>query len=164
MAAPRSAMRKNRVYGAKCPSIGFAVDDREAWPLSYSFGLIGGGGGSLSRLDHFGRSQAEGPAGYRESVPAAAVIGAAAKHPQPRLHNADRQFWICASRWFAGWRNSPLIVKPETVLRWHRRRWCAYWSWPPNRKRRRIGRRPIPQNLQTLIWQMAAENRLWGQK
>jgi putative transposase len=42
------------------------------------------------------------------------------RRPQARLHNADRQFWICASRWFAGWRNSLLIVKPETVLRWHR--------------------------------------------
>ena len=69
------------------------------------------------------------------------------RHPQPRLRNADRQFWICASRWFAGWRNSLLIVKPETVLRWHRRGWRAYWSRRSNRKRRRIGRRPIPQNL-----------------
>jgi hypothetical protein len=50
------------------------------------------------------------------------------RHAQARLLNADRQFWICASRWFAGWRNSPLIVKPETVLRWHRRGWRAYWS------------------------------------
>ena len=82
------------------------------------------------------------------------------RHPQPRLRNADRQFWICASRWFAGWRNSLLIVKPETVLRWHRRGWRAYWSWRSNRQHRRIGRRPIPQNLQTLILQMAAENRL----
>jgi hypothetical protein len=86
------------------------------------------------------------------------------RHPQPRLRNAHRQFWICASRWFTDWRNSLLIVKPETVLRWHRRGWRAYWSWRSNRKRRRIGRRPIPQNLQTLIRQMAVENRLWGQK
>ena len=48
------------------------------------------------------------------------------RHPQTRLRNADRQFWICASRWFADWRNSLLIVKPETVLRWHRRGWRAY--------------------------------------
>jgi hypothetical protein len=34
-------------------------------------------------------------------------------HPQPRLRNADRQFWICASRWFASWRNSLLIVNCE---------------------------------------------------
>jgi hypothetical protein len=46
--------------------------------------------------------------------------------PQLRLHNVDRQFWFGASRWFAGWRDSLLIVKPETVLRWYRRRWRAY--------------------------------------
>jgi hypothetical protein len=86
------------------------------------------------------------------------------RRPQPPLRNADRQFWICASRWFAGWRNSLLIVKPETVLRWHRRGWRAYWSWRSNRQHRGIGRRPIPQDLQALIRQMASENRLWGQK
>jgi hypothetical protein len=32
-----------------------------------------------------------------------------------RSRNTDRQFWICASRWFPGWRSSLLIVKPETV-------------------------------------------------
>jgi hypothetical protein len=37
------------------------------------------------------------------------------------LRNVDRPFWICASRCFASWRNVLLIVKPEIVLRWHRR-------------------------------------------
>jgi putative transposase len=86
------------------------------------------------------------------------------RRPQVRLRNADRQFWICASRWFAGWRHWLLIVKPETVLRWHRRGWRAYWSWRSNRQRRRSGRQPIPQELQALIGRMAAENRLWGQR
>lgn len=55
------------------------------------------------------------------------------RHPQARLRNDDRQFWICASRWFAGWHNSLVIVKPETVLRWHRRGWNFKRSsggWP----------------------------------
>jgi len=69
------------------------------------------------------------------------------RHPQSRLRNADRQFWICASRWFAGWRNSLLIVKPETVLRWHRRGWRTYWSWRSNRQHRRIGRRRFPSTF-----------------
>jgi len=81
-----------------------------------------------------------------------------------RLRNADRQFWICASRWFAGWRNSLLIEKPETLLRWHRRRWRAYWSWRSRREHRRSGGRPIPRKLQALVQQTAAENRLWGQR
>jgi hypothetical protein len=64
---------------------------------------------------------AEGAAGCREPVSAAAVTGAVAQDPQARLRNADRRFWICANRWFARWRNSLLIVNSETVLRWHRR-------------------------------------------
>jgi hypothetical protein len=38
------------------------------------------------------------------------------RHPRPCLRNADRRFWILASRWFSDWRNPLLIVKPETVL------------------------------------------------
>ena len=85
------------------------------------------------------------------------------RNPQPGLRNADRQFWICASRWFEGWRGSLLIMKPETVLRWRRRGWGAYWAWRSNCGRR-MGRRRISQELQALIRRMTAENRLWGQK
>jgi len=46
--------------------------------------------------------------------------------PRPRLKDADRRFWVLASRWFGGWRTSVLIVKPETVLGWHRRGWRTY--------------------------------------
>ena len=73
------------LWGAKWPSIGFAVDNREAWPLSYNLGLVGGAGGSLSRLGHFGHSQPEGPAGSRESVPATAVPRAAPPAPAVAL-------------------------------------------------------------------------------
>jgi len=45
------------------------------------------------------------------------------RHPRPRLSNADRRFWILASRWFGGWRDLLLIVKPETVLGWQRLGW-----------------------------------------
>ena len=44
-------------------------------------------------------------------------------HPRPRLSNADPRFWILASRWLGGWRNSLLILRPETVLSWQRRGW-----------------------------------------
>ena len=37
------------------------------------------------------------------------------RHPRPCLRNADRRFWILASRWLSDWRNPLLIVKPETV-------------------------------------------------
>jgi putative transposase len=85
------------------------------------------------------------------------------RYPRPRLSNADRRFWILASRWFGGWRRPLRIVRPETVLRWRRRGWRAYWtrlSHPPVKR----GRRPLPQELRALIRRMAAENWLWGQK
>src|SRR6516164_1865416 len=75
-------------------AVGFAVDNREAWLLSYSLGLVGGAGGSLSRLGHFGRSQAEGPAGCRESVPAAAVARAAPQGGRARVPETARVHYM----------------------------------------------------------------------
>jgi hypothetical protein len=51
------------------------------------------------------------------------------RHPPPRLRDADRRFWILASRWFTDWRHPLLIVKPETVLGGQRGGWRAYWRW-----------------------------------
>ena len=48
------------------------------------------------------------------------------RHPRPRLGDADRRFWILASRWFSDWPHPLLIVKPETVLGWQRAGWRAY--------------------------------------
>jgi hypothetical protein len=85
------------------------------------------------------------------------------RHPRPRLSDADRRFWILASRWFGDWGNPLLIVKPETVLRWQRAGWRVYWRWRSSHKERG-GRPAIPLELQALIARMAVENRLWGQK
>jgi hypothetical protein len=38
-----------------------------------------------------------------------------------RLANADRRLWMWLSRWWTGWRTALVIVKPETVIAWHRR-------------------------------------------
>jgi hypothetical protein len=43
--------------------------------------------------------------------------------PQAASAPWDRRFWILACRWFNGWQTSLLVVKPETVLRWHRQGW-----------------------------------------
>jgi len=55
------------------------------------------------------------------------------RQPRPRLLGADRRFWILARQWFSGWRDVLLIVQPETVLRWHRGGWRAYWRWRSRR-------------------------------
>ena len=85
------------------------------------------------------------------------------RKPRPRLEDADRRFWVLACRWFVGWRSSVLIVKPETVLRWHRRGWRTYWRRRSCRKGN-PGRRPIAPELRALIRRMTTENRTWGQR
>ncbi len=85
------------------------------------------------------------------------------RHPRPRPRDADRRFWILASRWFWTWRGTLLIVKPETVMGWHRKGWRAYWRWR-SRAPANSGRRPIRIELRWLIRRMASENILWGQR
>src|SRR5215211_4439712 len=51
------------------------------------------------------------------------------------------------------------IVRPETMIRWHRARFRAYWRW---RSRNRVGRPRISAELRKLIGEMSRANRLWG--
>jgi hypothetical protein len=85
------------------------------------------------------------------------------RKPRPRLTELDRRFWILAYRWFVGWPTSLLIVKPETVLLWHRQGWRTYWRRRSSR-RGKTDRRPIAAELRTLIRRITIENRLWGQR
>ena len=52
-----------------------------------------------------------------------------------------------------------MIVKPETVLAWHRRGFRLFWTW---KSRRRLGRPAVPQDVRQLIRTMAEANPLWG--
>jgi transposase InsO family protein len=85
----------------------------------------------------------------------------ARRQPHPALRNEDRRFWILMARWFPRWRECLLIVKPETVLRWHARGFRAYWRWKCTK--RKPGRKRIALEIRQLIRRMAAENPLWGQ-
>jgi hypothetical protein len=51
------------------------------------------------------------------------------------------------------------LVKPETILRWHRAGFKAYWRW---KSKRRVGRPRINRGLRDLIRRMNRENPLWG--
>jgi len=42
------------------------------------------------------------------------------KQPRPRLDYLERLFWIALHRWYSGWANALILVKPETVVSWHR--------------------------------------------
>lgn len=82
------------------------------------------------------------------------------KNPQPKLTRWDRCFGIAVSRLWSEWKSSLLLVKPETVVEWHRRGFRIYWQ--PKSKVGRAGRKPISPGLQQIIFRMASENPNWG--
>jgi len=47
---------------------------------------------------------------------------------RPKVRGSDRLFWVALSRVWAGWRQALIIVSPDTVLRWQRRRFREYWT------------------------------------
>jgi len=75
------------------------------------------------------------------------------------LNLFDRLFWIGLRRFFSGWKNVLLIVKPDTVVAWHRASFRWYWRW---RSRQRPGRPRITNELRDLIRRLAQENPGWG--
>jgi transposase InsO family protein len=76
-----------------------------------------------------------------------------------RLTNNDRGFLIQLYRWFPSILNVLTIIRPETLVRWHRAGFRCYWRW----KSRPLGGRPqIEADLRALIQKMCVENPLWG--
>jgi transposase InsO family protein len=76
-----------------------------------------------------------------------------------RLTNNDRWFFVQLYRWFPSILPVLMIIRPETLVRWHRAGFRRYWRW---KSRRGGGRPPIEAQLRALIWQMSTENQLWG--
>jgi putative transposase len=77
---------------------------------------------------------------------------------RPRLDPADRALLAAVSRALPRARWSCFLVKPETLLRWHRRLVAGAWTYP----RRGQGRPPLDQAVQQLIIRLAKENPYWG--
>ena len=80
--------------------------------------------------------------------------------PRPRLRKADRFFWVWLSRIWPNWRKALLVVRPETVVSWHRKGFRLFWTWISRRKR--SGRPGVSPEIRDLIRKMAAANPLWG--
>jgi hypothetical protein len=76
-----------------------------------------------------------------------------------RLDESDRAFWVAARRWLGDWREHLVIVRPETVLRWHREAFRRFWR---ARSRPGVGRPPIGADVIALIRRISLENPLWG--
>ncbi len=75
-----------------------------------------------------------------------------------RVDAATRVSLALLSRLF-DWRDALVVVRPETLIRWHRAGWRLFW-----RIKSRPGRPPIPLELRQLIRRMASENPLWGEE
>jgi putative transposase len=76
-------------------------------------------------------------------------------HPRPRLSPLDRAFWVTLSRVWPQWRSALVLVRPETVIRWHRKAFRGYWRWI---SKPGPGRPTIPEETKALIIRMATEN------
>ena len=78
---------------------------------------------------------------------------------RPHLNNTDRFLFVWLYRWFPSVLGAIAIVRPETIVRWHRAGFRAYWRW---RSHNRVGRPKVSIELRTLIGEMSCANRLWG--
>jgi len=81
------------------------------------------------------------------------------RQPRPQLTTTDRIFWVVLSRLWKNWRSSLQVVRPETVVRWHRQGFRRYWAW---KSRHRRGRPAIGTEVRDLIRRMSRANPLWG--
>src|SRR6201981_2999512 len=76
-----------------------------------------------------------------------------------QLTNGDRLFLVQLYRWFPSVLQAITIIRPETLVRWHRSGFRRYWRW----KSRSLGARPkIAADLRALIRRMSVDNPLWG--
>ncbi len=79
---------------------------------------------------------------------------------RPGLRRRDRLFWVTLSHLWRDWRSILVIVKPETVIKWHRQGFKCYWRWKS--RSGRVGRPKINQEIRDLIRRMSRESPTWG--
>jgi hypothetical protein len=78
---------------------------------------------------------------------------------RPQLSNTDRFLFVWLYRWFPSVLSAIAILRPETVIRWHRAGFQSYWR---ERSRKPVGRPRISAELRNLIGAMSRANHLWG--
>ena len=79
---------------------------------------------------------------------------------RPRIRVCDRVFWVLLRRLWTRWSDALVIVKPDTVVRWHRAGFRVFWSWI-SRRRGCQGRPAVDAEVRELIRRMAVDNN-WG--
>lgn len=79
---------------------------------------------------------------------------------RPRLAIMDKLFWVILRRFWSSWKEALIVVKPDTVVHWHRAGFQLYWRLI-SRLHRPVGRRPVSKEVRELIFKMVAENPTW---
>ena len=79
---------------------------------------------------------------------------------RPKLTDADRFLWAWLSAVWTDWQPSSVIMKPATVIGWHRMGFGLFWTWKIQRGR--LGRPAVPADVRSLIGTMSRDNPLWG--
>src|SRR5258705_5393528 len=79
---------------------------------------------------------------------------------RPSLRPAGRLLWVILPRVWERWRSALVIVKPETVIAWHRKGFRLYWRWKS--RAGKSGRPCVSREIRELIRQMSSANPLWG--
>ena len=78
------------------------------------------------------------------------------KSIRPRLRNSDRAFWLVLSLLWSRWADVLVVVKPDTVLRWHRTGFRLFWRWKSRSSKPSEG--GVSPEIRRLIRQMAEAN------
>jgi transposase InsO family protein len=79
---------------------------------------------------------------------------------RPKLTRFDRMLWAWFCGTWAAWRSALCIVKPDTVIAWHRKGFRLFWTGKV--RRGQPGRLAVPKEIRNLIRKMSRENPLWG--
>ena len=82
------------------------------------------------------------------------------KQKRPHFQNSDRILFVLISKLLSRWKDALLIVKPETVIRWHKKGFKLFWRWKS--RPRNAGRNRIDPEIRNLIRDMSQANQLWG--
>jgi putative transposase len=79
---------------------------------------------------------------------------------RPQLRNSDRLLWVALSQIWSDWRAAFVIVKPDTVIAWHRKAFRLFWTWKC--RHGQPGRPAVSREVRRLTRRMSRENPLWG--
>ena len=78
------------------------------------------------------------------------------RQARPTLLPFDKLFWVLACRFWSDWKESLLVVTPETVVRWHRAGFRLYWSLI-SKVRKQVGRKRLSREVRKWIFRRVAE-------